>query len=60
MRIMWKKTFHYESSFEERKLKKYHEEIHNLMNNAKFIIDNEDVPKTANSRIYTEKTFNLF
>ena len=25
------------------------------MNNAKFIIDNEDVPKTANSRIYTEK-----
>ena len=57
MHTMWKKTFHYESSFEERKLKKYHEDIHNLMNNAKFIIDNEDVPKTANSRIYTEKIF---
>lgn len=46
--------------FEERKLKKYHEDIHNLMNNAKFIIDNEDVPKKQPTQEYTQKNFLIY
>lgn len=56
-----KRPFIMNRLFEERKLKKYHEEIHNLMNNAKFIIDNEDVPKKQPTQEYTQKRFfNLF
>lgn len=46
--------------FEERKLKKYHEEIHNLMNNAKFIIDNEDVPKNSQLKNIHRKNFLIY
>jgi len=56
-----KRPFIMNRLFEERKLKKYHEDIHNLMNNAKFIIDNEDVPKKQPTQEYTQKRFfNLF
>ena len=56
-----KRPFIMESLFKERKLKKHHEEIQSLINNAKFILDNKDLPKKQPTQDYTQKKFfNLF
>ena len=56
-----KRPFIMDSLFKERKLKKHHEEIQSLINNAKFILDNKDLPKKQPTQEYTQKKFfNLF
>lgn len=56
-----KRPFIMDSLFKERKLKKYYEDIHILINNAQFILDNKDLPKKQPTQEYTQKKFfNLF
>ena len=56
-----KRPFIMNSLFQEKKLKNYHEDIQQLMDNATYILENKDLPKRQPTQEYKQKRFfNLF